>query len=108
MEEGRQEEVMEYAVTRKLFKRLRRIEDTLLQLLEKENGMSVQLDTLTQEVLETSEVIDSAITLIQGLAAQLTAIKDDPAAIQALADELNAKSEALAAAVQANTPSQPV
>lgn len=70
----------------------------------KEITMSAQLDTLTAEVTETGTVIDSAIELINGLAAQIAAIKDDPVAIQALADELNAKSEALAAAVQANTP----
>jgi len=66
--------------------------------------MSAQLDTLTQEVTEMSTVVDSAIVLINGLAAQIVELKDDPAALQALADSLDAKANSLAAAVAANTP----
>jgi len=77
-------------------------------LLTGEQLMSAQLDTLTAQVTEVETVEQSAITLIQGLAAQIAAIKDDPAAIQALADRLKASSTALAAAITANTPvSQP-
>ena len=49
-------------------------------------------------------VIDSAITLIQGLAAQIAALPANQAAIDALATDVKAKSDALAAAVAANTP----
>jgi len=49
-------------------------------------------------------VAQSAITLINGLAAQIANLKDDPAALQALADSLGASSTALAAAITANTP----
>jgi hypothetical protein len=76
----------------------------LKSILKKERQMSEQLDTLTGTVVETGSVIDSAITLLDGLSAQIAAIKDDPAAIQALADELTAKKDALAAAIVANTP----
>jgi hypothetical protein len=66
--------------------------------------MSAQLDALKAAVAQNAEVDASAIALIQGIAQQLQAIKDDPAAIQALADELMAKNAALAAAVTENTP----
>lgn len=66
--------------------------------------MSAELDNLTVEVTEISTTVDSAIALLEGLSAQLLAIANDPAAINALAAELDAKSNALAAAVVANTP----
>lgn len=69
--------------------------------------MSDQIVALTQRVAEVESVDQSAIVLIQGLATQIAAIKDDPVAIQALADRLNAKSAELAAAVTANTPPTP-
>jgi hypothetical protein len=46
----------------------------------------------------------SAITLIQGIAAQLEAAKEDPAKVQALAESLKASASNLSAAIVANTP----
>jgi len=66
--------------------------------------MSAELDALTLQVSETNTVIQSAIVLIQGLAARLAAIANDPAAIMALVTELDTQEQALAAAVVANTP----
>ena len=66
--------------------------------------MSVELDALTVKVQETTTVAQSAIALINGLATQIADLKDDPAALQALADSLGASSTALAAAITANTP----
>lgn len=66
--------------------------------------MSAQLDTLKNAVESENTVIDSAITLLNGLSAQIVALKDDPVALQALADEVAGKSQALADAVTANTP----
>lgn len=74
------------------------------QMLEKEQIMSEQLDKLTTEVTETVTVQQSAILLLQGLSAQIAAMKDDPIALQALADSLDASSNALAEAIAANTP----
>lgn len=64
------------------------------------------LDELRTKVAEQRTVIASAVTLIQGLHAKLDeAIKsNDPAAIQAVADELKSNTDPLAAAVQENTP----
>lgn len=76
-------------------------------LQERIMDMTAELTTLQDQVTETLSVEQSAIILIQGLADQIAAIKDDPAAIQALADSLHAKSDELAAAVIANTPEVP-
>lgn len=66
--------------------------------------MSVELDALELEVSRNTEVDQSAITLLNGLAAQIEALKTDPVKLQALADNLRSSSDALAAAVVANTP----
>lgn len=79
----------------------------LNQIVQKENVMSTELDNLTQKVNDTITVEESAIQLIEGLATQLKAIANDPAAINALADQLSAERDALAAAVAANTPAAP-
>ena len=69
--------------------------------------MSKELDALTAKVTEATAVEESAIVLINGLSAQIVALKDDPAALQALADSLDAESQKLGAAVAANTPAAP-
>lgn len=69
--------------------------------------MSAQLDTLTTEVAEIGTVVDSAVTLINGLSAKITELKDDPAALAQLAASLDAKANELAAAVAANTEAEP-
>ena len=66
--------------------------------------MTKELDTLTQKVEESTTVQQSAIELLNGLSAQIVDLKDDPVALQALADNLSSKSSELAAAVAANTP----
>lgn len=86
-----------------LMTRLDRIDSALAIILKKGTEMSAQLDTLKAEVEQTKTVAASAVTLIQGLAAQIIALKEDPAALEALATELSATTDALAAAVSANT-----
>jgi hypothetical protein len=70
---------------------------------QKEKIMTAQLAALQAQVAENTAVETSAVTLIQGIAAQLAAAQDDPAAVAALVDQLNASADALAAAVSANT-----
>lgn len=77
------------------------------KLLEEGKKMAADLEALKAEVARNTEVDESAIVLIQGIAAQLEELKGDPAAIQALADRLKASSDALAAAVVANTAPPP-
>lgn len=82
--------------------------DTLVKsinaLHRKVDRVMAILDPLAAEVAETNTIIESAIVLIEGIAAQLEEHKNEPVEISRLAAELNAKSEALAAAIQANTP----
>lgn len=66
--------------------------------------MSQQLDDLKAAVAAEDTVIASVITLLGQLSAQIVALKDDPAALQALADDVNAQKQALSDAVTANTP----
>lgn len=76
-------------------------------ILEKVTKMSAELDALTAQVKANSDLLDSATTLINGIAARITAAGTDPAALQALTDELKAKDTVLAAAVAQNTPAAP-
>lgn len=62
------------------------------------------LDTVVTDVAAEDTVIDSAITLLNGLSAALQAAGTDPAKLAALDADINARKQALAAAVVANTP----
>jgi ABC-type transporter Mla subunit MlaD len=76
----------------------------VLQLLEKIMG---NLDALTAQVTANTTVIGSALTLINGFAAQLAAAGTDPAKLADLANQLKTQDDALAAAVAANTIAAP-
>lgn len=76
--------------------------------IERLDDMTVELENLKLVVAQVVDVQESAIVLIEGIAAQLEAIKDDPAAISALAADLTATSAALAAAIDANDGIDPV
>lgn len=65
------------------------------------------LSALQTAVENATTIEESAITLIQGLADQLAAAATDPAAVQALADQLNAEAQKLADKVAANTTPTP-
>jgi hypothetical protein len=70
--------------------------------------MASSLDDLTGQVAKTVGVEESAITLIQGFAAQLAAAGTDPVKLDALKTQLATSQSALAAAVAANsTPTPP-
>jgi hypothetical protein len=96
-----------------MFKAIGRIEakvDQILSLLsllvtEGKKTMSA-IDDLTAAVARETTVNQSAITLIQGLAARVNAATD-MTQVKALVADLNAQSDAMAAAVTANTPSAP-
>jgi type II secretory pathway component PulM len=62
------------------------------------------LTALTAEVTRNTDVDASAIALLNGLAAKIQELKNDPAALDALAVQLRTSSTALADAVTANTP----
>lgn len=78
---------------------------SLIYIIKKQNMAQATLDDLQQKVNDEATVEASAITLLEGLSAQLAAAKNDPAKVQAIADQLDANKTALAASVLANTPS---
>ena len=92
---------------------LDRIEAKLDQLIRRFTLMSANVDqnflNLEASVKATTDAEASAVTLLQGLSAQLaTAIaaanNGDSAALPALQAQLDASTAALAAAITANTP----
>jgi hypothetical protein len=64
--------------------------------------MSTLMDVQAAVAAENT-VIDSAIVLLTGLAAQVAALTPNQAAIDALAADISAKTQALSDAVVANT-----
>ena len=88
---------------------LQQILTTLNQLKEMISKMSPELQALSDQVAQNEKIEESAVTLIKGLADQITAAKDDPAAIVALAEGLKGSASDLGAAITANTtPPAPV
>lgn len=71
---------------------------------ERQKEIMATLQDIQDDVTAEDTVIDSAVTLLQGLAAQVAALKPNQTAIDALAADIKAKSDGLAAAVAANTP----
>jgi len=69
-------------------------------------GVSIMavLDTLTDQVAATTTAEQSAVVLLNGLAAALAAAGTDPVKLQALQDSLKTNTDALADAVVKNTP----
>jgi len=86
---------------------LDRIEQTLQQILLKENLMSQELDALIAEVARNTTVEKSALAAIKGLSAKLAEAGDDPVKLAKLRADLAANDDELAAAVTANTPVPP-
>lgn len=78
----------------------------ILQLVQitKEACMSAALDRLTASVAAVNTKADSAIALIQGLAQLIRDNSENPAALNKLADDLDAQSSELQQAIDANTP----
>lgn len=78
----------------------------LLYIIFIENMEQATLDTVQQKVNDIETVEGSAISLLEQLSGMIIAAKNDPAKIQAIADQLDAQKAALANAVIANTPAQ--
>src|SRR5258706_10600020 len=86
-----------------VLRRLGRIEDKVDLVLNQQETIMSTLDDLQAAVAAEDTVIDSAITLINGIPALIAAAGVDPAKLAALSADITAKSGALAAAVTANT-----
>jgi len=82
----------------------------LKTILEKEKATMATLADIKAKVDAEKTVEDSIVTLLTSVSQQLkdAIASNDPAAMQAIADELDANTAALSAAVTANTPAAPV
>lgn len=91
-----------------LFRGHHQIREHLLFIIQKLNHMGQELDDLKAAVAKDTEVDQSAITLLNGLKQKLddAIASGDPAALQALSDQLGSNAQALADAVTANTPAE--
>ena len=96
-------------------KQLDRIEDRLAALqwavqliLIKENRVMATLDDVLAETARDTEVTASAVTLLNRLTQMVQDALNtgDPAKVQAVLDQVRGNTDALAAAVIANTPAQ--
>lgn len=79
----------------------------LLKLDQMEKNIMAAIDDLQADVAAEDTVIDSAVTLIQGFAAQLAAAGTDPTKLAALRSDIQTRTQSLAQAVAANTPAAP-
>lgn len=69
--------------------------------------MNDQLTALQQEVANDTDVTNSVLKVIDGLAQQIKDAGTDPAALEAITAQLSQNRLSLAAAVAANTPAAP-
>lgn len=90
--------------TSKIIKKLDTIISMLSDIKQKEVIIMADLTGLTEQVAANTEVEQSAVVLLQGLADLLKAAGTDPVALQTLQDQLKTSADALAAAIVANTP----
>jgi FtsZ-binding cell division protein ZapB len=68
------------------------------------NPMQQVIEDLRVEIERNTSIDGSAITLMNGLAARIEELKNDPTALQELANSIRTSNDALSAAVRANTP----
>ena len=78
----------------------------LKKILKKEDQLMATMQELQAAVQRNSDVDDSVIVLLNGIVQQLKDAQaaNDPAAIQAVIDAIDADTKKMADAVTANTP----
>jgi hypothetical protein len=83
--------------------------DSLQSLNRRLDAMTTALENLQTAVAAEATVEASVVTLLTTLSADLQSAiaSNNPAAIQAVADQITANTATLAAAVTANTPAAP-
>ena len=88
---------------------LDRIESKINRLLKQEAQEMSALDDLKTQVTKNTDLEESAVVLIQGIAQQLkdAIAAGNPAALTDLAAQLDKSARDLAAAMAANTPAGP-
>lgn len=80
--------------------------ELLRRIIVNQETIMATLADITAAVAAEKTVEDSVVTLLQQLAQQLkdALANNDPAAMQAVVDQINANAKALSDAVTANTP----
>jgi TolA-binding protein len=73
---------------------------------EREVAMSAEVDRIRASVTQLTSVTQGAVTLLGQLAQRVRDLSGDPAALTALADEIDQRKQELATAVTTNTPAQ--
>lgn len=79
----------------------------MLHIERRIKRMANELERVQTEVTEISGTVDSAVALLEKLAQLIRDNAGNPAALNKIADDLDAKGNALAAAVVANDPDTP-
>src|SRR5215831_8895164 len=99
-----------WAISLEIRQQTKTIVNALTRQSQEIHQMAGELDALNAEVAQNTDVTNSAITLLNGLSQQLkdALAAGDPAAIQAVVDQLDANTQSLADAVTANTPAAPL
>ena len=87
--------------------RLTSIEDRLRYVETRSTHMSAAIDKIRAEIAENKDLVASTKALVSGLAQQIRDAKGDEEALEALASDLDAQNDELAAAVTENTPFTP-
>lgn len=85
------------------------LQDKMDLILQNQETTMATMDDLKASVARNTAVDTSIVTLLQGISQQLkdAQAQNDPAAIQAVIDQLDANTKTLSDAVTANTPSAP-
>lgn len=87
--------------------RLDRIEEALINLVEGNDIMRLNFQTLIDEVAETKGVAQSAILLLQKVADSIRANLENETELKRIVDDLDASNKDLAAAVAATPGEEP-
>lgn len=87
--------------------KLEHMHEHLLHIERRIKRMAGELDRVQSEVAEISGTVDSAVALLEKLAQLIRDNAGNPAALNKIADDLDAKGNSLAAAVVANDPDTP-
>lgn len=88
----------------RILSKLDRIERLLVRLLNQEGENHMDLTRLQADVEADTNAVNSATLLLGQLAQEIRDNADDPEALAALAEQLEANTASLSAAVTANTP----
>lgn len=84
--------------------RLARIEAMFAIMQQQELNAMAAIDDLQASVTKEGTVIDGAVTLLSQLSQMITAAGTDPVKLASLTQQIDAKTQTLAAAILANTP----